>query len=64
MCRLPLAVDAPRLQFASRLTFNTPEHRMDPTKPPSPQTVSRRTLALVGFCAGVITVVLVYLAIH
>jgi hypothetical protein len=37
---------------------------MDPLKPPSPQTVSRRTLALVGFCAGVITVVLVYLAIH
>jgi len=37
---------------------------MDPTKPPSPQTIPSRTLAIVGFCAGVITVVLVYLAIH
>jgi hypothetical protein len=37
---------------------------MDPIKPPSPQTIPSRTLAIVGFCTGVITAVLVYLAIH
>ena len=37
---------------------------MDTSKNPSPQNVSRRTLAIVGFCAGVITVALVYLAIN
>ena len=37
---------------------------MDTSKIPSPQNVSRRTLAIVGFCAGIITVVLVYLAIN
>jgi hypothetical protein len=62
MCRLPLAGDLPKLQFASRPTSGMPELPMDSIKSPSPQKVPRRTLAIVGFCAGVITVVLVYLA--
>ena len=36
---------------------------MDSLKPASPRKVSRRTLAIVGFCAGILTVVLVYLAL-
>jgi len=62
MCRSPLAGDLPRLQFASRPNVRLPELSMEKFKSPSPQKVPRRTLAIVGFCAGVITVVLVYLA--